>query len=128
MLELGAEHSHIDCLSTGCLKLRPGLLDLNLGADSSSKPVLVYPQGLLILRDGGVQKLFLSIEASGLEVEQSQLRVHAQVHGCEVSRTCLRFGAIRRYVVAHSSPGVNLVGQFKRKLEVRGRLTIRNCS
>ncbi len=59
MLELGAEHSDVYCLGTGCLKLGLGLLDLNLGANSSLKSALVQLQGLLIQRDGRVQKLLL---------------------------------------------------------------------
>ena len=109
MLELGAEHSDVYCLGTGCLKLRLGLLDFNLGANSSLKPALVQLQGLLIQRDGRVQQLLLGIEAARLEVEQSQLRMHAQVNSCQVSSTGLRLLAIKLHVASHSSPGVDFV-------------------
>src|SRR2546425_5243415 len=81
----------------------------SLGANSSLKPALVQLQGLLIQRDGRVQKLLLGIEAVRLEVEQSQLRMHAQVNGSQVSSTGLRLLAIKLHVASHSSPGVDFV-------------------
>src|SRR5437867_11322237 len=109
MLVLGPEHSDVYCLGTGCLQLRLGLLDVNLGGNSSLKPALVQLQGLLILCDGRVQKLLLGIEAARLKVEHSQLRMHAQVNSCQVSSTGLRLLAIRLHIAAHSSPGVNFI-------------------
>src|SRR6202790_5888431 len=87
MLVLSAKHSDVLCLCDGCLQLRPGLLDFDLGTDSSVKPTLVQLQRLLVLSDGRLQKLFLGIQTARLKVEQGELRVDAQVDRRQVSGT-----------------------------------------
>src|SRR5258707_7493628 len=109
MFELRACHSYVDCQGTGCLKLRFGLLDLNLRADSSLKPGHVQLQGLLIILNRGVQELLLGIQTARLEVEQSELRMHAQANCCKISSAGLRLLAKRLHIAAHSSPGVDFV-------------------
>ncbi len=109
MLELCAGHSHVDCLGTGCLKLRPGLLDLNFRANSSLEPGHVQLQGLLIILNSGVQELLLGIQAARLEIEQGKLRMHAQVDRRQVGSTGLRLLAKGLHILAHSSPRVHLI-------------------
>ncbi len=118
VFKLGAEHFHVYRLCAGGLELSFGLLDLHLGSKSSVKPRRNQFQGLLILSNGRVQKLLLSIKRAGLEIKYSQLGMYAQVHGRQVGSAGLRLPAIRLDVAAHSSPDVDLVGQFKRQLKV----------
>jgi len=127
MLILSAKDSDVLRLSTGRFQLGPGLLDLNFGADTSLKADLVQLQGLLILCHGRLQKLFLGIETTRLEVEQSQCECIARL---TVAKSAALACAASRYdsTFLRTAPRVDLVGQLNRQLEVVLRATIGDCS
>ena len=118
MLILGASDLDIDCLCASCLKLRSGLLDLQIGSKPACIPVLDQLQCLFILRYGRVQKLLLGIERASLKVVQGQLGVHGQVHSGQVGCAGLCLLTIRLNGATHAPPYINLVRQFERNLKI----------
>ncbi len=104
--------------------MRSGLLDLQIGSDAACIPILDQFQRLLVLGDRRIEKLLLGIKRAGLEVVQSQLRVHRQVHCCQVGCAGLRLLAIRFNGAAHASPDVELIRQLQRNLKVVVRNSI----
>ena len=111
-------HADINRCCAGSLQLSLRLLDIHFGSNPSLETALIQFQRLLVLLDRRIQELFLGVEAAGLKVRDSQIRMHAQIDCSQVCRTGLGLFSIGLHVFRIRAPDVSLVGNVEWQNEV----------
>ena len=94
------------------------LSDVHGGSETAVIAVFGELQSFFVRVDGGIEKLFLSVEAAQLEIIGSELGMKAQIDVGEIGGGGLRFGAAGFDGAAHAAPEVGFVGNVNGDSEV----------
>ena len=118
MFVLSALHSNIGILRLCRVELGLGLCHIGFWRRTSLKAILGEPQSFRVGLHRIVQKLFLRVRASELEVIERQFSLETEFRCLQVGGACLRVLTRRRDCTTHPSPKIQFVGNVEGEAEI----------